>query len=267
MDWTPQETEKLLQASSAKQFLQATIELKQENLSYASLGRLCGFKSRSYFRGIIKGPKKLNLNLVSKINSVLNLNSEASEYFSTLCALDFVECRLSNYSELKVRQQLEDLRNKSESANYSIGYQDFNIPILFAALSSSKKGNHLGTLEKRTDISLDLIKLTLAKMEDLGLVKKKGPLYFPVVTHAVSSQLPSKSYFKSYYLNSLDKAYHSSKRSFNDPSRLFFASHFLVEEALLPQLKAELRKTLIKFIEQSDISEGDKVAHLVCALL
>ena len=105
MDWTPQETEKLLQAISAKQFLAATLELKQDNLSYASLGRLCGFKSRSYLRDIIKGPKKLNLNLVSKLNAVLNLNSEASDYFSNLCALDFIECRLGNYSEIKVRQQ------------------------------------------------------------------------------------------------------------------------------------------------------------------
>lgn len=267
MDWTPQETEKLLQAVSAKQFLESTLQLKQDNLSYASLGRLCGFKSRSYFRDIIKGPKKLNLNLVSKLSSVLNLNPEAADYFSNLCALDFAECRLGGYSELKVRQQLESVRSKLTSSNYSLGFQDYNIPIVFAALSSSKRGSHLGSLEKRTELSVDLIKITLAKMEELGLVAKKGALYYPVVTHAVSSQLSSKSYFKGYYLNSLDKAYHSSKRTFNDPARLYFASHFLVKKELLPQLKAELRKTPIKFIEQSDITEGDKVAHLVCALL
>lgn len=267
MDWTLQETEKLLQAASAKQFLQATLDLKHGGLSYASLGRLCGFKSRSYFRDIIKGPKKLNLNLVSKLSSVLNLNSETAEYFANLCALDFVECRLGGFSEIKVRQQLESVRGKTNSSNYSFGFQDYNIPIVFAALNSTKRGSHLGGLEKRTELSVDLIKITLGKMEELGLVVKKGPLYYPVVTHAVSSQLSAKSYFKGYYLNSLDKAYQSSKKGFSDPSRLYFASHFLVNKDHLPRLKAELRKTLIKFIEESDITEGDKVAHLVCALI
>ena len=61
-------------------------------------------------------------------------------------------------------------------------------------------------------------------------------------------------------------ALYEAKRRMNSDEKLFFSSSFSVRSEKLPDLKSELRDLLLRYVDTSEIAEGDKVVSLVCAL-
>lgn len=208
----------------------------------------------------------MTLPLVHKMIESLNLDQSTSKHFIGLCSKDFTSCKISSHLIDRTTKTTQQKISKTDKA-LDFGFENYYVPMIFAALGSPQKGASLGTLQKRTNLELDTINSVLQKLADHNLVITKGRLYYPQFDHAKGKGLGSKSFFKNYYLRCLEETHRSARQKMDSDSDLFFASHILVHNDKIPELKKALRELLFQFVDDHLEEDGNQVKNLVCSFI
>lgn len=266
IDWSQGEKDQLLASDSAVHFIHLAIELKRPHLNISRLSQMCGYKSRSYLREILIKKKNLNLKIANNLIESLQLDKVEAQYFLSLCMKDYKSFQLGPQISKHMKLKSNALYSKF-SNSFDLGFENYFAPMVFAALGNTNKGVSLGTIQKRTNLEFDTISKTLNKLTEIGLVSSRGRLFFPQLDHAKSKGLGSKSFFKNYFLRSLEEAHKKARQEMDSNQDLFFSSHLLIKTEKVAELKKALRELLFEFVDENLEPEGDQVKNLVCSFI
>ncbi len=267
--------ERLVNARNFRDFIKLVLIIRstdQKRFSYADLARKAGFSSRSFPREVVMGKKTLTLESLKKMSAGLDLSRDLIQYFTYLVELEIESCRgpgktISSVEKslmnLKSRivQKESDLLNKKDSP-----FSSLFLPKVFAALGSEINGASTAEVKRRTSLSEETILTSLKSLEDIGLVIRKGIRFYPQVTHPSIQNLNSETLFKSYFKENLNHISNELDADYGKSHSLFFNSCFLISVKEVTRLKEELRELLLKYVDENESPNGDKVLSLTCAL-
>jgi len=266
--------EKLVESENYNIFLKKLIQIAKKykyKLSYASISRNAGFKSRSFPREVILGSKKLSIESMHKFAKGLDLSTELTQYFIHLVELSIPECRI-NTSEIAVIKNIDNLKNrilekdKKIKSTFNDPYISYHIPYIYAALGSIKKGSTINEIARKTKLPVTTISDCLSNMISMNLITKNGVRFFYTLNHVSFQYLNQKSNFKSYFKHNLNLILTNFEDEMETKNKLYFASTFSVNSKKLPDLTKELRSILLKYIDQNEDENGDSIISLTCGL-
>lgn len=107
----------------------------------------------------------------------------------------------------------------------------------------------------------------LFAMIDAGIVREAGGVYSPVDRHLVLSPERHAKMIQEHFQTVLKRASGLAKENFRDPHRMYFASSSGVRKDRLPELKARLIETLLRFVDESEDGEDEEVVSIAAALI
>jgi uncharacterized protein (TIGR02147 family) len=269
-----EEFENLLKCKNYRDFLAEMILVQEKagrSLGYAKLARLLGVKARSYPRDIILGKKRITPALLPQFIKIFGLTGDLRSFLIDLIEMEEPSCRISGRSEMQIQNSLEKLKARLAAGNAkSISLEEAfvfsSLPKIYAALGTPQAGASLSQIKDRTGLEAEQIFPVLEKMKELGIVQKNAQRYFPVQTHIASTGMKKSQIFKHHFMKVAEEAARNARTEMSRDDKLFFSSAFSVKAEQLPQLKTELRDVLLKYIDTSENSNGDKVVSLLCAL-
>ena len=266
---------RLVDATNFREFIVRVLELRttdQRKFGYADLARSAGFASRSFPREVVKGKKTLTLDSLRKMSKGLGLSKDLIQYFTYLVELDVKSCRAEGKSTLNIEKSLKNLKSRilqkeNEILKEADGlFANKFLPKVFAALGAELDGASTAEVKRRTSFSEDTILTCLTSLEDLGLVVRKGTRFYPQVSHPSLQNLNSETQFKRYFKSSLDEISKELETDYSKDHCLFFNSCFIISMKDAIRLKEELRELMLKYVDEHDSPNGDKVVSLTCSL-
>lgn len=265
---------RLLEAPDYRSFIDLIIseKNKRKKFGYADVARLGGFASRSFPRDVVRGEKRITLNSLPGFMRALYLTSDISEYFRMMVELEHEDCRAKTQDEVKLRdikiKYKERIISKFNSSKNSEeqAFQISSIPEVYAALGSVERGATLKEIYDRSHLPSHEIETALEKMIATGLVLKKKLRYFPRQTHLNFEGLSQSEVFKKHFISGCERSARMARSGLSSDSKLFLSSAFSVNRSDLPKLKEELRSLLLKFVDNSEQTDGDKVVNFVASL-
>ena len=263
----------LMEAPSYRSFIQCWIteRAKSKKFGYADIARLGGFSARSFPRDVALGQKRLTLNSLSKFSKGLQLPAELSEYFRIMVEIEYEDCRTKTIDpirllEAKARLKERILGKQSPSAvSANAAFKISTLPEVYAALGSTEKGATISEILHRTTLSSIAVEAALEQMITFGIAMKKKARYFPSKAHLSFEHLQQSEIFKKHFIWSSERSARMVKTGLSSDSRLFLSSAFSVNQQDLPKLKEELRNLLLKFVDTSEKTDGNKVINLVAS--
>jgi len=271
--------ETLLSATSLSGFLRTIVALSPNApggkgaFSYAELSRRAGFASRNYVREIALGNRRLSAKSLTGLTRAFGLKGDTAKYFALLARLDnpgiddeAMSTQQITMTMSHLREKLQNRRERRISEETSI-YAIPDWPDLYAALGRANGGATLGEITCRTRFSAVHCQQTLTAMEKHGVVRYDSDRYFPGEGHLIFSESIATGLFQKYFQQGLKNLASESRERFVGDDRLFFRSSFSVSAARMQEFKKELRELLLKFSEDCETAEGDKIATLLCGLV
>lgn len=245
---------------------------KSKSFGYSHIARLGGFKARSFPRDVVSGRKRITLNSLPKFIKGLGLTSDLAEYFRILVEIDEVDCRTRNADLAKLMKMKSNIEKRilTKQSIQLIDGQDRNfiyssIPKIYASLGTSDVGVYIEGILKKTSLPENETHRCLEFMIEQKLVRKSRARYYPTENHLNFQNLKS-DIFKRHFVNTAEESIAMSKKHLQSDEKLFLSSSFSVKKAELPKLKEELRSLLLKYIDSSENSDGDRVINLVTSL-
>ena len=215
------------------------------------------------------GKKKLSLRSCKQFAEALKLKGDLRTYFELLVEID-------DTSEVLKKAQLRDklaktahrlqakskpIRKTSPSQLSDI-FKDPTWIELYAALGSPEKGASLQDISQRTGISESNCQDYLWQMEKVNLLSKIENRFFQNVNHQIFDKLDQDPIFFKWFHKSLNESKKLAQKDFSAKGSLFFSSIFSVDSAAMPTLRNELREIILKYVDESETPEGDKLARL-----
>jgi uncharacterized protein (TIGR02147 family) len=271
--WTASDHAKLLESSSAREFLLNCLNIRKERglpYSYAFVSRVSGFAARSFPRDVVCGKKSLSIESAIAIAKGLKFTADLKEFFLALVAVTNTENesdlrkkihRVNTMRDRLSRRALE--RDNEADSAFAIK----NFATVYAALGSEENGASMIELIERTRLSKSNLVSTIEELLKIGLIKIDNHRYYPCVNHLAFSQLKDAGAFHHQYLTRLKQAEGEARRNFSSPQALFQESTILVREDRLVELKSELRNLLLKFVDESVDAAGNRIASVLVAML
>lgn len=273
-EWTTDELHQLSQVGSSREFLKLCLELRKEKgqpHSYAFIARSAGFASRSFPREVVTGKKSLTLLSAQALGVGLKLNQDLREYLIAL--VDFETGAANTADAQKKEKKLKSIRTRihrrksgSGSENETV-FLDRHFSSVFSALGRPDKGATLQEIEKRTGLGIAEIHLTVEHLVKLGLVEIKNNRYIGLGNHLAFTELKKNGAFHRLFLDRIQTVRSLAAKDFDSKRALFQETTFSVRQDRLPQLKAELRELILKFVDEAEDAEGDGIASLLVSLL
>jgi uncharacterized protein (TIGR02147 family) len=220
---------------------------------------------------VLAGQKRLTLASIPKFARGLGLPRELADFFHVLAQLEHEDCRAGRPPE-KIRAELERLRARigaSHGLSFISSDEAFrisSIPEVYAALGSVEKGASLADISRRVSFPTSEIQAALAHMQRVGLVTKKELRFYPVKAHFSFEGLNLSEVFTKHFVSSCERLAKTASTEMKSKEKLFHSSAFSVHERDLPRMKEELRSLILRFVDSSEQSEGDRVVNLVTSL-
>lgn len=270
----PADIERLLASPDYRAFIAVALEVHARGasgMSYAKLARLIGVKARSYPRDIVTGAKRMRPTLLPKFTKALGLTADWAAYFTDLVEEAEESCRSSGRSPEQIALSRARIRSRlRQQAGAALrlepAFAIADLPIVYAALGTAQTGATLTEIERRTGLGDERLLPVLEKMLELGIAARAGRRYLPKKMHFSTTDLKGSDVFKSYFLKKTEEVLFEARRRMNSDEKLFFSSAFSVTVSQLPELKAELRDLLLRYVDAAEKPTGDRVVSLVCAL-
>ncbi|MEK6706127.1 MAG: TIGR02147 family protein [Bdellovibrionota bacterium] len=246
--------------------------------SLASLARDAGFSSKSYFRDIVIGKKRLTLNSFSKLVIAFRLSQDLRNYLKLFAALEEKELNSENLDENRIREKLFRLKfrigqrsapiliKQKESSSF-FGRESWLE--IYASLGTEAKGANLSEIAKRSGLPKAKCAQILREMCAADVCKNnesKGR-YYPLGVNRIYVGLGGERYMKEYFLKLMSELQVRAQERFYGDDRLFFNSVFSVSKSQLSRLKEELQSQILSFVENSEDSNGDTVVRLGLGLV
>lgn len=272
---TPEMIHQLSEASNYKEFLSIFIKAKSNEsrrYTYADLARSSGFSSRSFIREVIIGKKTLTPSSLQKIVRGLNLSKELTQLFIYLVELEIEECRAAQTSLEAIKGKLRNLRSRLSQKERTVlknadsPFSIQGLPQVFAALGTPEQGATINQIMKRTEFDMEKIHVLLENLQLQGLVTKQGMKYFSQFSHPSLQHLGEKSHFLKFIEGNLKQALEHLEHDYSLPHCLLFSSCLTIKLKDQERLKEELRSLLLKYVDESDVPDGEKVITLTCSL-
>jgi uncharacterized protein (TIGR02147 family) len=268
----------LLESANYRDFLKKAFAcLRKENprFNYAAFARKAGFSSRSFPKDVESGYRRMTITALPKFAQGLGLRGEPKAYFELLVAVDEPDVYTGKLDRLEIRKKLQKIKQNLRSRIDA--EKQANIPELFrikywqelyAALGSEERGASLSEIIDRTRISEAICTQSLEKLcqYQLATFNEQTQRYYSKNLHISFGKLGKDDFFKQSYLDLGASLLRDARDGFHRDDRLFFDSAFSVHTQDLPHLKKELRELLLRFVLNSEKSEGDRIAKIVVGL-
>lgn len=232
-------------------------------LTYASLGRLSGMKSRSHPREVILGKKRLSLEGAYKISRGLKLPDDLREFFLLLTERELANINLDRLRIIE--EKLEWARERGFKRPPPLLDPESFFSLMDASLiyaSLGKNGASLETLERKTLLNREILKAALQSLSEGGFILARRGQYFPSDRHLSFSKIKPGGSFQKYYSHRVNQLKKKAAKEFSSETQLFWETTFSVASKDLPKLKEDLRQTILRFAENAETSEGDSLRSL-----
>lgn len=132
---------------------------------------------------------------------------------------------------------------------------------IFASLGSPQTGATFDEVKLRSGLEDKKVKLILAKMESVGVVKYNGTHYIAMTNLLDFDFMETDEYFKRNYLNASQKAIKRLPSAHTQGS-LFMTQTFSILSKDMPRLRTELKEFILNFANSAENSEGDQVSEI-----
>lgn len=262
----------LQQSSDYRSFLKTY--LSERGLNISDFARASGF-SRSYPSDILSRKRRLTQASLSKFEKALKLPSQGKKLFSLLVAVeekdvfpDLDRTKLqSQIKDLKTRNWVADRRRLDETVAPSIEdlMSDSRVMSIYAAAGDPDRGASYEEIQKRTRLYGQELERNLKKLIAVGFLTLKDETYFPKDLHLFLQTSDQSQILRAVF----SKACRMASERVQNPEtnhEMFFCSSFCIKEEMLPELKIAFRELILKYIDDSIKSDGDRVVRLVTAL-
>lgn len=264
-------TNLLLEASDYRGFLSVLYQKNKEHqstFSYAYMAKRCQFSSKSFLKEVIDGKKKLSLESTNKIIKGLGFSSNWAKYFLHLVIsseTQSLEEQKKSAEELqRYKIKLRKQKTSSLQLNDSGLFQLSNWPLVYAALGDHDTGATFDEIQKRTGLSMPIIRMTIERLLKEKMVLQKGASYFALQETAFFENLAESKFFKNFYLQSVERLYQKARSNFESSDSLFFSMALSVDPKKMPAFKKSLAALLDEYTENIEDPNGAKVASLIC---
>ena len=261
--------DKLRESRDYRAFLRVYIETKEISLS--DLARAAGF-GRGFPGDVISGKRRLTGKSCHAFEMALKVPAPARKLFRFLVARDepdvFPELEpervLKTIEELRVRpwsQLRRDLQDKDAPVIEQV-FRDPRASLIFAAAGDPDRGATRNEIIERTRLEPSETDTVLRQMVSAGLVENRAGKYSPKDLHLFFQSTRKNEMFLGMYRRACLAMADRAVENLASETEFFFTSAFCVSEARLPELKKTLRETILKFIDDSIQSDGDRITKL-----
>ncbi len=274
-------TLELLESSNYRDFLKKAFAIWERTghpVTYSAFSRRAGLSSRSFPRDVLRGEKRLTEQSLPGFIQALGLRGELRAFFTLLVARDEnlrltdvlsspdargelverkrarMKARLEE-TELPLEQALTVLRSERQT-------------LIFAALGTLKDGATLEKIGARIGLERALLEPELQDMALRKLIRyePESGRAWPVSTHLDLTGQSRQQDVRDDFVRSTLKLKRRAQEGFASTEELFFQSVFSVDQARMPELKRALRDVLLRFSENGENPDGNRVARIVTGL-
>ncbi len=276
--WDTEFETQLLNALDYREFLK-TFFLKNRNcespraLTYQEFANRAGFSSKSFMKEVIDGKKKLSPNSLEKVKVGLKLNGFWSDYFEGLIGSEEPSFQTAKHSKeyyeeklSKLKKKFSKLKDKKVLTSNSSLVQVFletNFPEVYASLGDTDHGEEFNVIANRSKVETERLEAILQKMQESGLVLKKGNKYIPIAGALDISEIKSTEVYKMDFFRSIEKAKQRFQAQLSSDKALFMTQTFSVSESQLQEFKESLAILIEEFSAECESPQGDCVAEVV----
>lgn len=243
-------------------------------MSLSDFARACGF-ARGFPGDVISGKRRLTAKSAFAFEQALKLPRVGKKLFRFLVAqkeLDLypeisrahIADEIQNLRRLPWRQERRQLPEIA-SGKIKAVLSDSRAMSTYAACGEPKTGASYQELIRRTQFSAKELDQQLLELEKVNLVCREDGHFFPKDLHLFLEASEQSQLIRDVFQNASRVASMRSERA--DLSKeMFFVSHFCINEESLPELKVALRQMILKYVDESVNTSGDRVIKLVTGL-
>lgn len=266
------DTQALLEASDYRGFLHAIYSASKQQSAQFSLAYVasrCGFSSKSFFKDVIDGKKRLSLESANKIARGLNFPSLWRRYFLALVeserASDTASASASRKEMRRLAEKLASQPDQQLTAQGAALFQQLRYwPFVYTALGDAKTGATIADIVRRTRLGQPIVEATLKHLIEAGVVKSQSSRFYAGSNTLFFDDLGESEFFKKFFIQSLQGTEEQARRKFSAEDALFYSMSVSVDTEKMPQLRRELADLLDKFTAEAEAPNGDRVASVTC---
>ena len=260
-------------AENYREFIR--IYLSIFNYSLADFARASGF-GRGFPSEVISGKRRLTAKSGHAFERALKLPIPAKKLFRLLVVLEESDF-YPDMDRDNLPQEIARLRRhpwkrvRTEKPESALGLKhkvlDKKAQIIYAAAGDFLKGATFKEIKARTGLSDKEILHKTIELESHGLIEINDSInVVPKELHLFLKTCNQSELLIESFKESAELAVQHVTSLKKDSSEFFFSSSFCIDEEKMPKLKQELRETILKYIDNSIDSSGDRVANLILAL-
>jgi transcriptional regulator with XRE-family HTH domain len=264
---------KLRQSANYRDFLQTYLTLR--NLTLSDFARATGF-GRGFPGDIISGKRRLTAKSYYPFEKALKLPLLGKKLFRLLVAVAEPDI-FPELDRVHLDAHLQDLRKKPwdrsrrqvqeiESPGFHQLLKEYEVMKVYAAAGNPDTGASREQILRRTRLPAAELDKNLQKLEDIGLLHREDRQYFPKDLHLFLQTSDRSQILTTLFQRATEVAHRRVSQAADSKSEFFFTSQFCVSEIHMPALKAALRETILKFVDDSIDPEGDRVIRLLLSM-
>jgi uncharacterized protein (TIGR02147 family) len=247
--------------SNHRDFLKAYLARKKSSQGLRALARKAGFKSPGYLTMLIKGERKLTPRSAELLGKALALKGRRRKLMMAFSRLDSARTEQERNAA-----QAEILKIKSHQPEFKISAKQYSFlatwycPVVFALLQSGKVNPSADFIAERLGrgVSAEMVRLALADLEFLGLIRKDEKGNWQPVNSALSTPEDIRDLaIGTYHRNNLDLAKEALALPLDQ--REFGGLTVAVPRRLLPKVKEKIRALRMELNEMlaAETAEAD----------
>lgn len=269
----------LLKAQNYREFIQLAMQgdNSAKALSFGEVARRAGFASRSYVRDIVAGRKRVSAKTLPRLVRAFNLSGDRKLYFSLMVFLEEPDLREASMTSERIKARMDLARKRlgrrSKEATSVLSsaetlFDDRRTSQVFAAVHIDSDGATLESVARLTKLTEQSCGAILERLVARGVIELREDRYYCNDAHLVFDGLHRDYFFKRAYLTELSHLKQCVETNFDRRDHLFLKSTFTIPAAKAQQLREELRKLMVQFIDDtSGTPDDDSLANLVVGFM
>lgn len=265
----------LVLSSDYRSFVKTYLQMKSLNFSDFSRAANC---TRAFTNQVLSNKRRLTAKSLYTFEQAFKIPLNAKKIFRLLVAKEecdlFPEMDRSNLDNQikKLQMSLENKLRKDyneedfdlhKNIDFELSHQAISI---FAACGDQDTGASREQIYQRTRLADNVLDKNIELLMKMNLLEKKDDLYFPINLHLYLQTKSQSELLSSSFKMAANSAAARVAHVTDDSNEYFSSSQFCINENQLPALKKELRECILKFVDDSIVSNGDRVVKVVAAL-
>lgn len=244
-------------------------------MSLSDLARAAGF-GRGFPGDVISGKRRLTLKSCQAFERALELPAPGRKLFRLLVAREerdlfpdlspaAIEKAITRIREMPWNRSHREAAVPRASRDRDM-LSDPKVLAVYAAAGSPEHGALLEEIRSRTGLQDAEAKVVVSDLQRIGLLAERGGRIHPTDFHLFLKGPGKDEFVLKVFRQACMLATQRAREALESEREMFFASSFCVDERRMPELKAALRKTVLRFVDESIDPEGSRVVRLLTAL-